>query len=69
MKLLALLAYARKAVVQLVGGEIGWAAVSLQHGFGGVSFDQWIAQTVLIATAFGVYIAPNAELPTPPAKG
>lgn len=61
--LLAVGAYVRKSLVSLVGAEIGWIELSLRHGFGAVTFDQWMAQVVLVATALGVYLAPNAAQP------
>lgn len=59
MKLSGVLGQSRKVVAHLVGAEIGWATLSLQHGFGQVTFTEWIAQAILLATALGVYSIAN----------
>lgn len=60
MSALKIAAYVRKSLVSLVGGLIGWASISLPDGH--VSFPEWISLAVLVATALGVYVAPNSPL-------
>lgn len=55
-KLVAVCKRSRKAITGLVGGVIGWETlVSFAH----ISHAQWTGLAVVIATALGVYVAPN----------
>lgn len=50
---------ARKTVVALVAGGIGWATWVVQSDQAAITSTEWLLLATNVAIALGVYVAPN----------
>ena len=49
----------RKTLTAVVTGGIGWAAVVVTSPAAAISASEWLMGATVLATALGVYAAPN----------
>lgn len=49
-----------KSIAALVGAGIGFATLVIGSASSAITGSEWLAGGVLLATALGVYAAPNA---------
>ena len=52
---------ARKALVPLVTGLIGWATVVVDSAQQSITAPEWIALSIIGASGLGVYAVPNEK--------
>lgn len=50
-----------KLVTAVVVGAIGWATLVVNSPASAISASEWIAGATALATAFGVFVVPNAS--------